>query len=174
MRKKNQLTRDLSLSWIEEFTDWFARQERLCNRLLELTKEKRCVLLAGPISKDRVQSLNLILKEETALIAEAGALEEERTALYSRLGQEAGIDGRLIPTVPEYRERFAHLKAVLAELKLLNRENSEIMERFQRYVDFSLSMLERDAESGIYQAEGTKKERVKKQILQSSRIIRQV
>jgi len=177
-------------AWKEEFTARLFRQEQLYTKLRELAREKRCVLLAGPVGQAQIDSLESIMKEETALVAEARVLEESRDALIKRLAREfkpeedsAGpvepglmkeVQGYLNRCYPDLIGRYASLRAVLEELRRLNRENGEILERFQRYVDFSLKLVEKSMESGTYRMAETKKGAVKRNVSPRSRIIRQV
>lgn len=198
-RKKNKKENEALLfsssqalpeSWKEEFTAQFFRQEQLYEKLLGLAREKRRVLLAGPVGLEQTMSLEAILKEEISLMAEARVLEEARPALYKRLVRESeGVEGDissfdselvrlsadcLSNMFPDLADRYARLHAVLEELKRLNRENGEILERFQRYVDFSLNLLEEKMGGGIYQEVEGKKVAVKKVVSVNGRVNREV
>jgi len=162
---------ELPEGWKNEFAAQLERQEVLYSRLLELAREKRRILLAGPAGEEQARSLELIVQEETALIARSGALEQEYRALLE------GLDGwnykDMISCVPEGPERFQSLYRAVQELRQLNRENGEILKRFQRYVDFTVNLLEK-RESGTYRETGTKKGTVKRVAFNQSRISRQV
>ncbi len=176
--------------WKEELTARLFRQEQLYLKLLELAREKRQVLLAGPVGEAQLSALEAILREETVLLAEARTLEETRYSLYERLAREfelpedpaasfepdlmKQVHGRLSRYLPDLTDRYASLHAILEELRRLNRENGEILERFQRYVDFSLNLLMRSAEAGTYREAGNKKGAVKKVTSPQSRLVRQV
>ncbi|MDH7576913.1 MAG: flagellar protein FlgN [Bacillota bacterium] len=198
-RKKNEEARvvssvpespELPEAWKEEFTARLFRQEQLYVKLLELAREKRQVLLAGPVGQAQIGALESILKEETILLAEVRVLEETRDALFERLEREfkqtqddacpAGLDlmkqvqSCAVRCLPDLADRYASLYVLLEELRRLNRENGEILERFQRYVEFSLDLLGKSTENGTYQQVGTKKGAVKKAVSPQSRIIRRV
>ncbi len=163
---------ELPEGWKSEFAVQLERQTALYSRLLELAREKRRILVAGPAGEEQARSLELIVREETALIARCRALEREQRALLEGLG---AVDyGNPISRIPEARERCEHLCLVVQELRLLNRENGEILKRFQSYVDFTVSLLEKEAGSGTYRETGARKGTVKRVAFNRSRISRQV
>lgn len=163
---------ELPEGWEGEFAARLERQTVLYARLLELAREKRRILLAGPAGEEQARSLELIVQEETALIARCRALEREDWALLE------GLNGwnfkEMISCVPEGAERFQRLCRVVQELRQLNRENGEILKRFQRYVDFTVGLLEKEAGSGTYRETGAGKGTVKRVAFKRSRISRQV
>ncbi len=142
----------------ETYAAWFSRMEQLFGRLLELARAKQRVLLTGPPGRERAESLEAVLREEEALLAEARRLAEECPAFSRHPAGAGGAPGGAAAgseQLPEEAEACCRrLGALLAELYHLNRENGVLVEKLRRYVDFSLGLLARLEGQGGYGVEG--------------------
>lgn len=146
---------------------WPERELTLCAKLLELAQEKRRILLAGPAGGETAAILERIIIQEEAVVARWRELERDETARPEEYGE-------IISRLPDGCERIQRLGRMVQELWELNRENLAILKRFQRYVDFTVSLLEKRAGSGTYGETEVKLGKGRKAALKLSRISRQV
>ncbi|MGB9791649.1 MAG: hypothetical protein ACPLTR_03625 [Thermacetogeniaceae bacterium] len=140
------------------------RAEAACARLVELAREKRRILLAGPKCEELAKGLERIVAEEEALLARLRELESEE--------QVPPVVASGVP--PRGNERIQRFFQMVEELRQLNCENAEILKRFQSYVSFMATLLEKRTGSKTYADSDVTQGKGRKPTLGLSRISRQV
>ncbi|NLU51096.1 MAG: flagellar protein FlgN [Syntrophomonadaceae bacterium] len=128
---------------LEEFLRILTEQNRLVQGLVELAGEKRRLVILG-----QVRALDELLKKEGRLVLALERLEDERYRLQGELAGQMGMDvadlaaSTLLAVVRErgfpgedvLQEQLETLQAGLNSLKVLNRENEDLINQSLSFI----------------------------------------
>jgi flagellar biosynthesis/type III secretory pathway chaperone len=148
---------------LNQYVEILSQQNRVLRGLLELTREKKQYIILG-----EVRELDGLLKKEAGLVMSLEALEERRfhsqgelIHLLGAAGEESGAS-RLLEMVREkgfsgaeaLQEQLEEMQAAVNMLKLLNRENEDLINQSLAFIQSLEEAVTRGGAS-TYSREGT-------------------
>lgn len=141
---------------VAQIVDTLQQQYKLYESLLEMEKSKKDLII-----KNEVLPLNVLTQKEKLLVAKVEELERIRTQLTSRYFRDIGfrirtsILSELIRAISNLEEKeqlttlHKQLTGILAELKLVNALNQQLINQSLSYLDFSINLLVEDPNEDV-------------------------
>lgn len=151
------------MSATDELVETLLREKEIYSRLLSASEEKEAAIIGNQREK-----LQEILGRETDLIAEAGGLEKQRSAITETLARRADIEASRFclsalaerTEDPAQKDRLTRAGAdfsdVLEKLAARNRTNAELLKKRREYTAVMLdAILGGGQPCGVYDRTGS-------------------
>ena len=138
---------------------------------LDLAQKKREILVEA-----KSRELELITRQEEAVILNAGKIEAVRADIISEIADLHGLKGKEITlsvllqqadpnTIQQVTDISNKLDKILQELAQLNKLNIELIQRSLHYVNFNMNVLAQTISEPTYAREGQANPGVSRKII---------
>ncbi|MDR0958519.1 MAG: flagellar protein FlgN [Clostridiales bacterium] len=144
---------------VGEMLNLLNQQKEIYSRMLEISVEKKDVLIGNDIQK-----LKAMTAEENSLVGKSQRLERARMGLIADIAQVLGKQQKDVtlgyladalrgqPEAKEIEDVASSVRETLVQLKQYNELNRSLMQNALEYIDFSINVIRGAASNEVHYA----------------------